>query len=293
MQAGAGAQCVLRFAVSQGSALLHPATGGVRAGWKDDIHSSIIPSGPHRIRPARDPGARRRKRHGTAVADPPLIPPRCGRTAGRAARHPWPGPGPPAIPRRAARPRQAPATALWPALLFAALWTRAESSRPARTPVPLSAAEAAVLERLRQSRPARPQNCILFSDPNKDPDDAVSFVIGKPLQDMGLAKIHHVVTTLGPCRHPEGARAIRQGGIRCPRHARGRRIGGPRVRHRPAIGRPWCLSAARRVAMRSGRPPGAGSRAGHRRQPGSPGRQGHAGGDRRNDRRQRPAATAP
>ncbi|ABM34176.1 type III secretion system effector XopQ [Paracidovorax citrulli] len=110
------------------------------------------------------------------------------------------GPGLGRPPSRAGlrAPRQAPATALWPALLFAALWTRAESSRPARTPVPLSAAEAAVLERLRQSRPARPQNCILFSDPNKDPDDAVSFVIGKPLQDMGLAKIHHVVTTLGP-----------------------------------------------------------------------------------------------
>ncbi len=109
-----------------------------------------------------------------------------------------PGPGlgrPP--PRAGLRSlRQAPTAALWPALLFAALWTRSESPQPARTP--LSAAEAAVLERLRQSRPARPQNCILFSDPNKDPDDAVSFVIGKPLQDMGLAKIHHVVTTLGP-----------------------------------------------------------------------------------------------
>ncbi len=110
------------------------------------------------------------------------------------------GPGLGRPPSRAAlrAPRQAPTAPLWPALLFAALWTRSESPRPARTPPPLSAAEAAVLERLRQSRPARPQNCILFSDPNKDPDDAVSFVIGKPLQDMGLAKIHHVVTTLGP-----------------------------------------------------------------------------------------------
>lgn len=110
------------------------------------------------------------------------------------------GPGlghPPTRPGLRA-PRQAPTAALWSALLFAALWTRSESPRPARTPPPLSAAEAAVLERLRQYRPARPQNCILFSDPNKDPDDAVSFVIGKPLQDMGLARIHHVVTTLGP-----------------------------------------------------------------------------------------------
>ncbi|KFX27601.1 type III secretion system effector XopQ [Ralstonia solanacearum] len=60
-----------------------------------------------------------------------------------------------------------------------------------------SYAERLLLNRLRSHRPAVPQPCILFTDPNKDPDDVVAFTLGKPLQVYGLVNMTHAVATLG------------------------------------------------------------------------------------------------
>ncbi|AMP38816.1 type III secretion system effector XopQ [Ralstonia solanacearum] len=61
----------------------------------------------------------------------------------------------------------------------------------------LSHAERRLLNQLKSHRPPVPQPCILFTDPNKDPDDVVAFTLGKPLQVFGLANMTHAVTTLG------------------------------------------------------------------------------------------------
>ncbi|MDA8456627.1 nucleoside hydrolase [Acidovorax sp. GBBC 3334] len=84
-----------------------------------------------------------------------------------------------------------------PRLLFAALWSSSAAGRQPPS-ARLTPDETAVLKRLDEQRPAQPKDCILFSDPNKDPDDVVSFVIGKPLEARGHVRIGHVVTTLGP-----------------------------------------------------------------------------------------------
>ncbi|MHA6908109.1 type III secretion system effector XopQ [Ralstonia pseudosolanacearum] len=58
-------------------------------------------------------------------------------------------------------------------------------------------AEQLLLNRLRSHKPAVPLPCILFTDPNKDPDDVVAFTLGKPLQMFGLANLTQAVATLG------------------------------------------------------------------------------------------------
>ena len=75
--------------------------------------------------------------------------------------------------------------------LFGAFWTSGQEHV-------LSVEERTLLHQLRPFTPAAAQDCILFSDPNKDPDDVVSFVMAKQLEMLGLARIGHVVTTLGP-----------------------------------------------------------------------------------------------
>ncbi|RLM22268.1 hypothetical protein BIY29_12270 [Brenneria alni] len=61
----------------------------------------------------------------------------------------------------------------------------------------LSATEKSVLAELSIKRPAVPHNIILFSDPNKDPDDVVTFTIAKQLQSMGFVRVRDAIITLG------------------------------------------------------------------------------------------------
>ncbi len=58
-------------------------------------------------------------------------------------------------------------------------------------------AEQLLLNQLRSHQPAVPLPCILFTDPNKDPDDVVAFTLAKPLQVFRLVKMAHAVATLG------------------------------------------------------------------------------------------------
>lgn len=58
-------------------------------------------------------------------------------------------------------------------------------------------AEQQLLNQLRSHKPAVPMPCILFTDPNKDPDDVVAFTLAKPLQAFRLVKMAHAVATLG------------------------------------------------------------------------------------------------
>ncbi|CAH0445933.1 hypothetical protein LMG10661_02076 [Ralstonia syzygii subsp. syzygii] len=60
-----------------------------------------------------------------------------------------------------------------------------------------SYAERQLLTQLKSHRPAVPQPCILFTDPNKDPDDVVAFTLAKPLQVFRLVSMTHAVATLG------------------------------------------------------------------------------------------------
>ncbi|MEQ6348064.1 type III secretion system effector XopQ [Ralstonia pseudosolanacearum] len=57
--------------------------------------------------------------------------------------------------------------------------------------------ERRLLNQLRSHKPAVPMPCILFTDPNKDPDDVVAFTLAKPLQAFRLVKMAHAVATLG------------------------------------------------------------------------------------------------
>ncbi|MFW3176635.1 type III secretion system effector protein [Xanthomonas phaseoli] len=66
----------------------------------------------------------------------------------------------------------------------------------ADTPV-LTPTEAAVLRELRLHRPQRPLDTLLFTDPNKDPDDVVTYTIAKQLQVEGFLRLTDVVVTLG------------------------------------------------------------------------------------------------
>lgn len=66
----------------------------------------------------------------------------------------------------------------------------------ADTPL-LTPIEAAVLRELRLHRPQRPLDTLLFTDPNKDPDDVVAYTIAKQLQVEGFLRLTDVVVTLG------------------------------------------------------------------------------------------------
>lgn len=66
----------------------------------------------------------------------------------------------------------------------------------ADTPV-LTPTEAAVLRELRLHRPQLPLDTLLFTDPNKDPDDVVTYTIAKQLQADGFLRLTDVVVTLG------------------------------------------------------------------------------------------------
>ncbi|CAD7738577.1 hypothetical protein LMG31886_31710 [Xanthomonas hydrangeae] len=57
--------------------------------------------------------------------------------------------------------------------------------------------EAAVLRELSFHTPATPRETVLFSDPNKDPDDVVAYTIGKQLQVAGFIRLTDVAVTLG------------------------------------------------------------------------------------------------
>lgn len=57
--------------------------------------------------------------------------------------------------------------------------------------------EAAVLRELSFHTPATPCDTVLFTDPNKDPDDVVTYVIGKQLQTAGFVRVTGVAVTLG------------------------------------------------------------------------------------------------
>jgi len=61
----------------------------------------------------------------------------------------------------------------------------------------LTPTEAAVLRELRLHRPQRPLDMLLFTDPNKDPDDVVTYTIAKQLQVEGFLHLTDVVVTLG------------------------------------------------------------------------------------------------
>ncbi|GKT26554.1 type III secretion system effector XopQ [Acidovorax sp. SUPP3334] len=61
----------------------------------------------------------------------------------------------------------------------------------------LSPAEAAVLRELRFHQPPEPLDTLLFTDPNKDPDDVVAYTLGKQLQADGFLSLKEVVVTLG------------------------------------------------------------------------------------------------
>ncbi|AOD14302.1 outer protein Q [Xanthomonas fragariae] len=57
--------------------------------------------------------------------------------------------------------------------------------------------EAAVLRELTFHTPATPRDTVLFTDPNKDPDDVVTYTIGKQLQVAGFVRLTDVAVTLG------------------------------------------------------------------------------------------------
>ena len=57
--------------------------------------------------------------------------------------------------------------------------------------------EHRVLDELKARRPAQPQNLILFTDPNKDPDDVATFTIGAQLERCGFIRLQDAVITLG------------------------------------------------------------------------------------------------
>ncbi|CAD0347085.1 hypothetical protein NCPPB940_32420 [Xanthomonas hortorum pv. taraxaci] len=57
--------------------------------------------------------------------------------------------------------------------------------------------EAAVLRELSFHTPATPRDTMLFTDPNKDPDDVVAYTIGKQLQVTGFVRLTDVAVTLG------------------------------------------------------------------------------------------------
>ncbi|WP_330873155.1 type III secretion system effector XopQ [Xanthomonas fragariae] len=57
--------------------------------------------------------------------------------------------------------------------------------------------EAAVLRELTFHTPAKPRDTVLFTDPNKDPDDVVTYTIGKQLQVEGFVRLTDVAVTLG------------------------------------------------------------------------------------------------
>lgn len=61
----------------------------------------------------------------------------------------------------------------------------------------LTPTEAAVLRELRLHRPQLPLDTLLFTDPNRDPDDVVTYTIAKQLQVEGFLRLTDVVVTLG------------------------------------------------------------------------------------------------
>nr|WP_238601300.1 type III secretion system effector XopQ [Xanthomonas arboricola] len=67
----------------------------------------------------------------------------------------------------------------------------------ARDDACLTPDEAAVLRELSFHTPATPRDTVLFTDPNKDPDDVVAYTIGKQLQVAGFVRLTDVAVTLG------------------------------------------------------------------------------------------------
>ncbi|MGW8277283.1 type III secretion system effector XopQ [Xanthomonas axonopodis] len=61
----------------------------------------------------------------------------------------------------------------------------------------LTPTEAAVLRELRLHRPQLPLDTLLSTDPNRDPDDVVTYTIAKQLQVEGFLRLTDVVVTLG------------------------------------------------------------------------------------------------
>ncbi len=53
------------------------------------------------------------------------------------------------------------------------------------------------MRELRLHRPQLPLDTLLFTDPNKDPDDVVTYTIAKQLQADGFLRLTDVVVTLG------------------------------------------------------------------------------------------------
>lgn len=71
----------------------------------------------------------------------------------------------------------------------------AASNSPQR--VALAAGQAQAVAMLLDARPRRPAPLLLFTDPNKDPDDLSVLVLASALQALGFIDLRCVVTTLG------------------------------------------------------------------------------------------------
>ncbi|MCC4618000.1 nucleoside hydrolase [Xanthomonas campestris pv. asclepiadis] len=57
--------------------------------------------------------------------------------------------------------------------------------------------EEKVLQELRSRKPDQPYDMVLFTDPNKDPDDVATYVMCKQLQVDGFVRLSDVAVTLG------------------------------------------------------------------------------------------------
>jgi inosine-uridine nucleoside N-ribohydrolase len=61
----------------------------------------------------------------------------------------------------------------------------------------LTSDENMIIKELRLHKPRQPKDTWFFTDPNKDPDDVVTYTLGKQLQAEGFVHITDVVATLG------------------------------------------------------------------------------------------------
>lgn len=113
-----------------------------------------------------------------------------------------PRPLPAALPAPGTVPkdprRRLPSTAPRPRTMHGACPPQAGQVRHhTQGPGPLTPGEQGALDALRAHRPAQPQNLILFTDPNKDPDDVATFVVGAQLHREGFVQLQEAAVTLG------------------------------------------------------------------------------------------------
>jgi inosine-uridine nucleoside N-ribohydrolase len=86
------------------------------------------------------------------------------------------------------------------ATLSAVAWAREDAAGllPAEAPrMSLSRGQAHALSLLPKVRPPSPAPLLLFTDPNKDPDDLSVLVLASALQQQGFLDLRCVLTTLG------------------------------------------------------------------------------------------------